>query len=87
MRAFEVSGFDLGSADSQPGLAAPPIGFAPNWVRLTKIEIRMTGSMSPRAKATLAAMRMAFRVANIARSFDIEHLAALGPVATHLTAG
>jgi hypothetical protein len=31
--------------------------------------------MSPRAKATLAAMRMAFRVANIARSFDIGHLA------------
>jgi len=29
------------------------------------IEIRMTGSMSPRARATLAAMRMAFRVANI----------------------
>jgi hypothetical protein len=33
----------------------------------------MTGSMSPRAKATLAAMRMAFRVANIARSLDIGH--------------
>src|SRR5258705_2216350 len=36
----------------------------------------MTGSMSPRAKATLAAMRMAFKLANIARSFDIGHLAA-----------
>jgi hypothetical protein len=23
LRAFEISGFDLGSADSQPGLAAP----------------------------------------------------------------
>jgi DNA-binding transcriptional LysR family regulator len=43
---------------------------------LSKIEIRMTGSMSPRAKATLAAMRMAFKLANIARSFDIGHLAA-----------
>jgi hypothetical protein len=43
--------------------------------RLNKIEIRMTGSMSPRAKATLAAMRMAFRAANVARSFGIGHLA------------
>jgi hypothetical protein len=50
-------------------------GFAPRCVRLSNIEIRMTGSMSPRAKATLAAMRMAFGVANIARSFDIGHLA------------
>jgi hypothetical protein len=30
---------------------------------------------SPRAKAMLAAMRMAFRVATITRSFDIGHLA------------
>jgi hypothetical protein len=38
----------------------PPEGFAPRWTRLNKTEIRMTGSMSPRAKATLPAMRMAF---------------------------
>jgi hypothetical protein len=73
LRAFEVRGFDLCSADSQPVLAAPPIGFVPNWVMLNKIEIRMTGSMSQRAKATLAAMRVVFRVPEIARSFDIGH--------------
>ena len=52
-------------------------GFAPSWVRLNKTEIRITGSMSPRARAKLAAMRMAFRVAAIARSFDTGHLAFL----------
>jgi hypothetical protein len=46
----------------------PPEGFAPKWIRLNRIEIRMTGSMSPRAKATLAAMRMAFTLAIITRS-------------------
>jgi hypothetical protein len=85
LRAFEINGFDLGSADPQPGLAGL-IGFAPNWARLGKIEISMTGNMSPRAKPTLAAMRMAFRVANIARSFDIGHLAFFpGCVAANIT--
>jgi hypothetical protein len=44
LRAFEVSGFDLGSPDSQPGLAAPPIGFA-QLGKVEQIQIRMTGSM------------------------------------------
>jgi len=75
LRAFEACSFDFGSADSQSGLATPPVVFAPNCVRLSKTEMRMTGSMSPRAKAALAAMSVAFRVANIARSFDIGQLA------------
>jgi hypothetical protein len=41
---------------------------------LNKIEIRIAGRTSPRAKATLAAMRIAFRLVTIARSFDIGHL-------------
>jgi hypothetical protein len=51
-----------------------PGGFAPRWIRLNKAEIRMTEAMSPRAIAKLAAMRTAFRVAAIARSFDIGYL-------------
>lgn len=53
------------------------VGSATDWVRLNKAEIRMTESMSPRARTKLAAMRTAFRVAAIARSFDIGHLAFL----------
>ena len=54
-------------------------GFAPSCARLNNAEIKMTESMSPRARAMLAANRMAFRVAAIARSFDIGHLASFGP--------
>ena len=54
-----------------------PEGFATRSVRLNKAEIRMTEAMSPRAIAKLAAMRTAFRVAAIARSFDTGHLAFL----------
>src|SRR6516225_5090373 len=56
------------------GGAIPPTGFAPSWTRLNNAEIRMTGSISPRAKAALAAIRVIFRVARIARNFDIERL-------------
>jgi hypothetical protein len=56
------------------GGAIPPTGFPPSWTRLNKAEIRMMGSISPRAEAALAAIRMGFRVAKIARNFDIEHL-------------
>src|SRR5271155_1675337 len=52
-------------------------GFAPSWTKWNKAEIRMTESMSPRARAMLAAKKVAFRVAVAARSFDIRHLAAL----------
>jgi hypothetical protein len=34
----------------------------------------MTDSISPRAAAALAAIRVGFSVAKIARNFDIEHL-------------
>jgi len=40
---------------------------------INKADIRRTGSMSPRAKAALAALRMGLRAATIARSFDIGH--------------
>ena len=53
----------------------PLEGFAPSWVRLSKAETRTTKSMSPRATAKLAVIGMAFRLAAIAISFDIGHLA------------
>src|SRR5580704_4346936 len=54
-------------------------GFVPSWTKWNKAEISMTESMSPRAKAMLAAKKVAFRVAVAARSFDIGHLAAFRP--------
>jgi hypothetical protein len=56
------------------GGAIPPTGFPPSWTRLNKAEIRMTGSISPRAAAALAVIKVGFRAAKIVRNFDIEYL-------------
>jgi hypothetical protein len=52
----------------------PPTGFALSWTRLNKAEIRMTGRISPHAKATLAVIRVIFRVARNPRNFAIRRL-------------
>jgi hypothetical protein len=52
----------------------PPTGFALSWTRLNKAEIRMTGRISPHAKAMLAVIRVIFRVARNPRNLVIRHL-------------
>jgi hypothetical protein len=63
-------------------------GFAPSWTRLNKTVIRMTGSISPLAKAALAVIAVNFRVAKTSRNLvittplSLDSACEIGPQAT-----